>query len=233
MGFRCPRRTRALLAAAAAVMAVAGWTAQPAVAGTLTVTKTVSGSFQVGGTVTYTVVITENSGSPQGDNPGSEMTDVLPPGVTLVSASSTSGVASTTLGTNTVQWNGAIAANGSVTVTITATVNPGTEGKTIANTAQVNYDTDQNGTNESSATSVPPASFTVAAYLLAVDAPVPAAALPPLPLPHDPAGASGGLPVAPFALAGLVAAAEVGIGRRLRRNRSESVAPSHRSGTGR
>jgi uncharacterized repeat protein (TIGR01451 family)/fimbrial isopeptide formation D2 family protein len=109
----------------------------------VTGTKTVSGTFSKGGTVTYTVTL-NNSGSAQGDNPGAEFTDVLPAGLTLVSANATSGTASTA--GNTVTWNGAIAAAGSVTITITATIN--SCGPTISNQGTISYDADNNGTNE-------------------------------------------------------------------------------------
>ena len=68
-----------------------------------------TGTFQVGGTVTYTVVLTNNGTGNQADNAGNEFTDVLPAGLTLVSATATSGTAVATVGTNTVTWNGSLA----------------------------------------------------------------------------------------------------------------------------
>ena len=117
---------------------------------TMTATKTVLGTFAVGGTVTYTVILTNSGTANQADNPGNEFTDVLPAGLTLVSAAASSGTAVATVGTNTVTWNGALAPlGGSVTLTITATIKPGTEGTTISNQGTVAYDADGNGTNES------------------------------------------------------------------------------------
>ena len=113
-------------------------------------TKTVSGTFSEGGTVTYTVVISNPSASAQLDNPGDEFTDVLPAGLTLVTASATSGTATTDVPNRTVHWNGSIAAGGSVTITITALVNTGTAGQTLSNQGTVFFDADGNGTNESS-----------------------------------------------------------------------------------
>ncbi len=114
-------------------------------------TKTVAGSFQEGGTVTYTVTISNPSATAQLDNPGDEFTDVLPASLSLVSASATSGTAVADTPTRTVHWNGSIPANGgSVTITITATVNTGTAGGTISNQGTVFFDADGNGTNESS-----------------------------------------------------------------------------------
>jgi uncharacterized repeat protein (TIGR01451 family) len=121
---------------------------------TITATKTVAGTFSGGQTVTYTVVLSNSAGFAQQDNPGHEFTDALPAGLTLVSATATSGTAATA--GNTVNWDGVIPANGSVTITITATINAGTGGQTISNQGTVNFDADGNGTNESSATTDDP-----------------------------------------------------------------------------
>ncbi|MCW2647077.1 MAG: hypothetical protein JWP07_3186 [Pseudonocardiales bacterium] len=119
-------------------------------------TKTVAGSFHPGGTVAYTIVDSNSGNTMSADNPGHEMTDVLPSGLTLVSASATSGTAVTSIGTNTVTWDGALAPAAPVTITVTATVNAGTGGSTITNQATLNYDADLNGTNETSALSDDP-----------------------------------------------------------------------------
>jgi uncharacterized repeat protein (TIGR01451 family) len=113
-------------------------------------TKTVAGSFQEGGTVTYTVTISNPSATTQLDNPGDEFTDVLPASLSLVSATATSGTAVANVPTRTVHWNGTIPASGSVTITITAVVNTGAAGLTISNQGTVFFDADGNGTNESS-----------------------------------------------------------------------------------
>jgi hypothetical protein len=55
-----------------------------------------------------------------------------------------------------VNWNGAIAAGGSVTITINATINVTASG-TIANQGTVSFDGDGNGTNESTAVTDDPA----------------------------------------------------------------------------
>jgi uncharacterized repeat protein (TIGR01451 family) len=121
----------------------------PALTNNVTATKTAAGTFVVGGTVTYTVVLTNNGGLDQGNNPGNEFLDTLPAGLTLVSANATSGTAVATIGTNTVSWNGSIPALSSVTITITATINAGVGGTTISNQGQFFFDVDGNGTNES------------------------------------------------------------------------------------
>jgi uncharacterized repeat protein (TIGR01451 family) len=113
---------------------------------TVAATKTVAGSFTVGGAVTYTVILGNSSASPQQNNPGDEFTDVLPPQLTLTGANATSGTA-TTAG-NTVTWNGLIPGNGSVTITITATINAGTELQSVSNQGTTAYDADGNGLNE-------------------------------------------------------------------------------------
>ena len=113
-------------------------------------TKTVSGTFAEGGTVTYTVTLTNSSGTAQQDNPGDEFTDVLPAGLALTSANATAGTAVADTAGNTVHWNGVIPANGSVTITIQATVKNGTQGTSISNQGTIFFDADGNGTNESS-----------------------------------------------------------------------------------
>jgi uncharacterized repeat protein (TIGR01451 family) len=118
----------------------------------VTGTKTVSGTFSVGGAITYTVTLTNNGTATQADNPGHEFTDVLPAGLTLVSASATSGTAVATVGTNTVTWDGSLALlGGSVTITINATVKAGTGGTTISNQGSISFDSDGNNTNDASA----------------------------------------------------------------------------------
>jgi len=112
-------------------------------------TKTVTGTFVVGGTVTYTVTLTNSGTDAQNDNPGNEFTDVLPAGVTLVNAIATSGTSVATIGTNTVTWNGVLAPlGGSVTITITATVNTGTQGTTISNQGATSFDGNNDNVNE-------------------------------------------------------------------------------------
>ena len=47
--------------------------------------------------MTYTVTLTNNGTDAQADNAGHEFTDVLPAGLTLVSATATSGTAAATV----------------------------------------------------------------------------------------------------------------------------------------
>jgi uncharacterized repeat protein (TIGR01451 family) len=113
-------------------------------------TKTVSTRrAQIGDTITYTISIPNSGPAAQSDNPGNELVDILPAGLDLVSATATSGTPVANVGTRTVTWNGAIPASSSVTITITATVNSTATG-TLLNQGTVNFDSDGNGTNESS-----------------------------------------------------------------------------------
>jgi uncharacterized repeat protein (TIGR01451 family) len=154
----------------------------PLVAGAaVTGTKTVSGTFVVGGTITYTIVLTNNGSGVQADNPGNEFTDVLPAQLTLVTATATSGAAVANVGTSTVVWNGSIAPAASVTLTITATIKPSAAGTTVSNQGTISFDSDGNGTNESTAMTDDPAVAGGAnATAFAVAAPVPTTGVPTL-----------------------------------------------------
>lgn len=117
-------------------------------------TKTVAGSTIPGGAIVYTIVLNNAGPGPQADNPGDEFVDVLPSQVTFDSASASSGTVANV--GNTVTWNGAIAASGSVTITINATVNAGAFGQ-INNQGTINYDTNGDGSNDASALTDNPA----------------------------------------------------------------------------
>lgn len=128
----------------------------------LSATKSVSGSYRPGGTVTYAIDLRNAGPGTQLDNPGDELVDVLPAELALVSATATSGTAAATIGTNTVTWNGSLVAGGVVTITIRATVRAGMlEGASVSNQAAIAYDLDGNGTNEASGFSDDPATTTV------------------------------------------------------------------------
>ncbi|HXH93064.1 MAG TPA: DUF11 domain-containing protein, partial [Thermoanaerobaculia bacterium] len=60
----------------------------------VTASKPVNGAIHAEGSqVTYTIVLTNTGSVAQGDNPGNELTDVLPSSLSLISATSTSGTA--------------------------------------------------------------------------------------------------------------------------------------------
>lgn len=128
----------------------------------LAATKTAAGAFIPGGVVTYTIVLANTALTAQLDNPGDELTDVLPAPLVLVSASATAGTAVATVATNTVTWNGSVPPGGAVTVTITAAIPANAvTGSTIANQATISYDADGNGTNEAAGVSDDPATGAV------------------------------------------------------------------------
>ena len=117
---------------------------------TVTATKTVSvPSKAVGAPVVYTITLSNSGNTATTDNVGNELTDVLPSGTTLVSASSSAGAAVATVATNTVTWNGSVPAAGNVVITINATINSTAPGTTVRNQATYAFDADLNGSNES------------------------------------------------------------------------------------
>ncbi len=117
-----------------------------------------SGELAPNANVTYTLTLTNTGSATQADNPGHELVDALPATVTLVSASATSGTATTDLPANTVTWDGSLPSGGSVTISIHATIRPTVAlGTTIANQATVYYDADCNGSNEATTPTDDPA----------------------------------------------------------------------------
>src|SRR5436305_1631998 len=121
--------------------------------------KGIDGTQVEGGTVIYTFVL--RNGGPV-DQSNAMFTDFLPPGLTPVSASASSGTVSPPV--NPVTWNGAIPVGGMVTITITAMVGAGTKGMTFCNAPTIAFDQDGDGTNESNAVAVP-CCFTVPAMI--------------------------------------------------------------------
>ncbi len=124
-------------------------------------TKTVSaGPYDVGDVITYTVTLTNAGPGAQGDNAGNEFIDILPATLALVSANASSGTAAANVGTNTVTWNGALAASASVTITINATILPSAAGTTVVNQGTINFDANGDGTNDSTAQTDDPSTGT-------------------------------------------------------------------------
>lgn len=121
----------------------------------LAATKSVSGTFTEGGTITYTIVVTNTGSGIQPDNAGDELSDLLPAGLTLGTPTATAGTVSGA-GINPVTWNGSLLPGAAVTITIPATINAGTAGTTISNQATLNFDADRDGTNEANAVSDDP-----------------------------------------------------------------------------
>jgi len=124
--------------------------------GFLQATMTVGGQTREGGTVTYTLTVTNVGAGPHPDNPGDEVSDTLPTGLTLLSATAGSGTVTVDLPGNRAAWNGALDPGASVTITIQAQVAAGTFGTSLANQATLAFDADGDGTNESAGKSDDP-----------------------------------------------------------------------------
>ncbi|MEO8257469.1 MAG: FG-GAP-like repeat-containing protein [Acidobacteriota bacterium] len=132
-----------------------GLQAMPASAATVSATMTVVGHFNPTGQIVYTVVLSNPGPTVQPNNPGDEFVDALPPNVTFNNSSATSGTMGLLAGT--VTWNGSVPANGSVTITINGQVGPlNTPGTVISNQGTVLFDADDNGSNESTASTDDP-----------------------------------------------------------------------------
>jgi uncharacterized repeat protein (TIGR01451 family) len=123
----------------------------------LAATKTATGEHAPGGMVVYTIVISNVGAGPHPDNPGDELVDVLPAGLTLVDATADAGIVSLDLPTRRVAWNGDLPIGGSATLTIEATVDA-LPGAVLRNQADLSFDADGDGTNESSSVSDAPGS---------------------------------------------------------------------------
>ncbi|HEX5718523.1 MAG TPA: hypothetical protein VF179_20340, partial [Thermoanaerobaculia bacterium] len=106
----------------------------------------ITGIFVEGATITCTFEMTNHGPAVQMDNPGDEFTNILPAGLTLVTAAASSGTISTP--GNTVIWNGGIEVEETVTVTFDATIDVGTAGSTLCIQAKGSFDLDGTGTNE-------------------------------------------------------------------------------------
>jgi trimeric autotransporter adhesin len=107
------------------------------------------GAFVVNGDVTYAITLANGGATTQGDNPGPELSDVLPASLALLSASATAGTIGADLPANTVTWNGSLPPAGSVSLTIHARVKPTVAlGSVVVNQGVVHYDADGNGANE-------------------------------------------------------------------------------------
>jgi uncharacterized repeat protein (TIGR01451 family) len=111
--------------------------------------KIVAGPLTPGTQVIYQVKLINYGSVAQPDNGlGSEFADILPPSLTLVSATASSGTAVANVPINTVTWNGTIPPLSSVTITIVALIPATTPfGTTITNQGTVFFDADGNPAN--------------------------------------------------------------------------------------
>jgi uncharacterized repeat protein (TIGR01451 family) len=125
-------------------------------ASSLAATKSAAGTFEGGGTVTYTLVVTNPGPGDQADSPGDELVDVLPPELLLLDAVADTGTVVADAPSNTVTWNGALAAGQSATITVEAEILPSAAGQQVDNQATLFFDTDNDGSHDGSAPSDDP-----------------------------------------------------------------------------
>ena len=144
----------------------------PSVSSDLGVTKAVDDATpSEGGTVNYTITVAN-----AGPGPASvvQLTDLLPPGVTLVSATPGQGTYDSTSG----DWYvGSLAVGSSVSLLLQASVDTGTGGSTITNTASVDFlsQNDPNSSNDIAMVDIAPQgtpSLTVLKTMMTLDDPV-------------------------------------------------------------
>jgi uncharacterized repeat protein (TIGR01451 family) len=144
-----------------AVCAAATAPGVPAAVASLTASKAVTGgTLHPGGTVIYTVTLTNGGTGASFDDPGDEFVDMLPAGLTLSGATATLGTITLggaggaggtvgAIGASTVHWNGGVPAGGNVVIEITATIGAAVPaGTVIANQATVTYDAERTGTDQ-------------------------------------------------------------------------------------
>ncbi len=108
------------------------------------------GTVEPGDTIRYEVTIWNYGCSDLEDNPGHEFTDLLPAGVSPTGQiTETSGTAA--LDGDTIVWDGSIPSGGSVTITYRVEMDDDLEvGDQVCNQGYVHWDSDNNGTNDSS-----------------------------------------------------------------------------------
>ncbi len=111
-------------------------------------TSSVSGEFRPGGTVTFTVALTNTSAYRQFDDPGSaEFEASLPASLLGLSASADRGAA--TFNGNTLQWNGDIPGGATVTLQVTAQLPYDIDnGQRFQSDIHVFFDADGDGIND-------------------------------------------------------------------------------------
>jgi len=104
-------------------------------------------------TVNYLIVLSDLGEASQGDNPGDEMTDVLPSSLALVGATANFGTVTANLAPNTVTWNGSVSKSAVIAINVFATIKSGAGGTPTSNQASFSYDADGDGINDTSGTS--------------------------------------------------------------------------------
>jgi subtilisin-like proprotein convertase family protein len=123
----------------------------------LTASKAVTGGSLVpGGTVVYTVTLTNSGTGATFDEPGDELADTLPSTLTPTSAAASLGTV--TIAGNTVRWNGGVPAGGSVVITIDAAISGAAVSQSIiSNQGTASYDATRSGSNQTAILTADPA----------------------------------------------------------------------------
>ena len=114
----------------------------------LTASKAVTGgNLAPGGTVVYTVTLTNSGTGATFDEPGDEFADTLP--ATLTPTSAAASLGTVTITGNTVHWNGGVPAGGSVVITIDAAISGAAVSQSIiSNQGMASYDATRSGSNQ-------------------------------------------------------------------------------------
>ena len=106
--------------------------------GELGLTKSVSGIFVEGGSVSYEILVASARSADLSDEAGHEVIDPIPGEIEALSVVADQGAAAIdadSFGAPTVVWDGALAAGDVVTITIEGKIRPGARGKAVSNQA--------------------------------------------------------------------------------------------------
>jgi uncharacterized repeat protein (TIGR01451 family) len=129
----------------------------------LEVVKTVTGgNLAPGGTIQYTITLSNTGTETQPDDPTDpELTDTLPPQLTLLSANLVIGPGSVSvdLGANSLRYDGELDPGEMATIVVTAQIDEGTLGTLIANQATAFFDANADGENDTEEPSDDPATM--------------------------------------------------------------------------
>ena len=119
--------------------------------------KSVTGHFHEGGTVSYAIRLTNSGPAPAQNTAADELQDTVPASLTVTGADDGGDPGTVTVVGNDVRWNGSLQPGASVTVTIQASIHPGTAGSVISNQGTIDYDSDGDGTADTTAPTDDPA----------------------------------------------------------------------------
>jgi len=139
------------------VITPASCSAAPPLGAHLTASKAVTGgNLAPGGTVVYTVTLTNSGTGATFDEAGDEFADTLP--ATLTPTSAAASLGTVTITGNTVHWNGGVPAGGSVVITIDAAISAAAVSQSIiSNQGTASYDATRSGSNQTAISTDDPA----------------------------------------------------------------------------